>query len=88
MVPLPEHLSSVFDNTDAQTLSLNAAGNELSVSNGNTVLVDADSTNGLQTLLVDRITDSLYISGLNGDTLMGIDLNVITCVIPPKLTYA
>ncbi|MGB1119852.1 MAG: hypothetical protein ACPGYR_05095 [Chitinophagales bacterium] len=84
-------LSSVFDNTDAQTLSLNATGTELSISNGNTVtLVDADSTNELQSLLVDRITDSLYISGLNGDTLMGIDLNdVITCVIPPQnLTYA
>ena len=84
-------LSSVFDNTDAQTLSLNATGTELSISNGNTVtLVDADSTNELQTLLVDRITDSLYISGSNGDTLMGIDLNdVITCVIPPQnLTYA
>ena len=84
-------LSSVFDNTDAQTLSLNATGTELSISNGNTVtLVDADSTNELQTLLVDRITDSLYISGLNGDTLMGIDLNdVITCVIPPQnLSYA
>ena len=52
--------------------------------------MDADSTNELQSLLVDRITDSLYISGLNGDTLMGIDLNdVITCVIPPQnLTYA
>ncbi|HAB90019.1 MAG TPA: hypothetical protein DCF84_05735, partial [Bacteroidetes bacterium] len=84
-------LSSVFDNTDAQALSLNATGTELSISNGNTVtLVDADSTNELQSLLVDRITDSLYISGLNGDTLMGIDLNdVITCVIPPQnLTYA
>ncbi len=90
-LPATVDVSSLFDNTDAQTLSLNAAGTELSISNGNTVtLVDADSTNELQSLLVDRITDSLYISGLNGDTLMGIDLNdVITCVIPPQnLTYA
>ena len=75
---------------DAQTLSL-TNDNQLSISNGNTVtLVDADSTNELQTLIVDRVTDSLYISGTSGDTLMGIDLNdVITCVIPPQnLTYA
>ncbi|HAB88949.1 MAG TPA: hypothetical protein DCF84_00335, partial [Bacteroidetes bacterium] len=84
-------LASLFDNTDAQTISLDATGSLLTISNGNTVtLVDADSTNELQTLIVDRITDSLYISGTNGDTLMGIDLNdVITCVIPPQnLTYA
>ena len=90
-LPATVNVASLFDNTDAQTLSLNATGTELSISNGNTVtLVDADSTNELQSLLVDRITDSLYISGLNGDTLMGIDLNdVITCVIPPQnLTYA
>ncbi|HCE85852.1 MAG TPA: hypothetical protein DEO99_06825, partial [Bacteroidetes bacterium] len=75
---------------DAQTLTL-TNDNQLSISNGNTVtMVDADSTNELQTLIVDRITDSLYISGTSGDTLMGIDLNdVITCVIPPQnLTYA
>ena len=75
---------------DAQTLTL-TNDNQLSISNGNTVtLVDADSTNELQTLIVDRVTDSLYISGTSGDTLMGIDLNdVITCVIPPQnLTYA
>ena len=39
---------------DAQTLSLNN-DNELSISNGTVTLVDADSTNELQTLIVTEL---------------------------------
>ena len=89
-------------NTDEQNIDsviLNGTIVTVFIENGSSASVDltsliddadADPTNELQTLIVDRVTDSLYISGATGDTLMGIDLNdVITCVIPPQnLTYA
>ena len=89
-------------NTDEQNIDsviLNGTIVTVFIENGSSASVDltsliddadADPTNELQTLIVDRVTDSLYISGATGDTLMGIDLNdVITCVIPQQnLTYA